>query len=173
MAAPFPVKVVCDLVDLPEDDRDRLLDRANAAINLLGPANRLVNESMWAYPETLAYIQTYAARDRIRPGSFGLAFEEALRLESPVQFIGRRVTKQYDADGPLLQPGHKVIALYGCANRDERKFPDPDAFDVSRQSNMHLAFSAGRHICAGQGLARLEGISTTWRLLNGFSASSC
>lgn len=220
MAAIFPVQVVCDLVGLPNEDRDRLLDRANAAINMFGPANELAAASMWTFPETFSYIQTYATRERIRPGSFGsevyqaaerheiseaeclplmlaylfagmettvnsianaiylfarfpdqwslarrdraavgLAFEEALRFETPVQFFGRRVTRSYDAEGTTLHAGDRVIVMYGSANRDERKFPNPDAFDVSRKSVTHLAFGTGRHSCAGQALARLEGLA--------------
>jgi cytochrome P450 len=84
------------------------------------------------------------------------AFEEGLRLESPVQVFGRRLKQPYVAEGVTLKAGERVLLLYGSANRDERKFARPDEFDVNRGLAPHLAFGTGIHLCAGQGLARLE-----------------
>ena len=56
----------------------------------------------------------------------------------------------------VLPAGSRAIAFYGGANRDERKFPKPNAFDVTRRSADHLAFGWGPHVCVGQHLARLE-----------------
>ena len=60
------------------------------------------------------------------------------------------------ADGAVVPAGTRVGILYGAANRDERHYPNPDAFDVSRANADHLAFGQGVHSCPGQGLARLE-----------------
>jgi cytochrome P450 len=58
--------------------------------------------------------------------------------------------------GIELPAGSRAIAFYGAANRDERKFPKPDVFDVTRSSADHVAFGWGPHVCVGQHLARLE-----------------
>jgi len=57
------------------------------------------------------------------------------------------------------QAGARVVVSYASANRDERHFPDPDQFDIERNPLDHLAFGLGNHTCAGQGLARLEGLA--------------
>jgi cytochrome P450 len=84
------------------------------------------------------------------------AFNEILRWESPVQAFARGVTTDHDMDGVLLPAGSRVLLLYGSANRDERAWTDPERFDLGRDASRHLAFGRGNHVCAGQGLARLE-----------------
>ena len=56
----------------------------------------------------------------------------------------------------LLPAGSRAIVFYGAANRDERKYPDPDRFDVLRRPGDHLGFGAGPHACVGMNLARME-----------------
>jgi cytochrome P450 len=77
-------------------------------------------------------------------------------MESPVQGFSRLLTRDCDMDGILLPEGSRAIAFYGAANRDERKFPDPDRFDVTRNPTEQLAFGSGPHVCVGLHLARLE-----------------
>ncbi|SDS99524.1 cytochrome P450 [Microlunatus soli] len=84
------------------------------------------------------------------------AFNEILRLESPVQWFARGVTTDYEMDGVKLPAGARVLLLFGSANRDERAWSDPDTFDIDRDASRHLAFGRGVHVCAGQGIARLE-----------------
>ncbi|WP_371793713.1 cytochrome P450 (plasmid) [Streptomyces sp. NBC_01471] len=84
------------------------------------------------------------------------AINEALRLESPVQRFTRVLTEDYDVEGYTLPAGSRVVLLYGAANRDERKYPDPDRFDVRRKPSDHLAFGRGEHVCIGMNLARIE-----------------
>ena len=84
------------------------------------------------------------------------AFNEVLRLESPVQVFARVTHKPYTAEGIFLEPGTRVVVLYGSANRDERRYPDPGRFDIHRKNVDHVAFGLGTHSCPGQGLARLE-----------------
>jgi cytochrome P450 len=84
------------------------------------------------------------------------AVNEMLRMESPVQGFSRLLTRDCDMDGILLPEGSRAIAFYGAANRDERKFPDPDRFDVTRNPTEQLAFGSGPHVCVGLHLARLE-----------------
>jgi cytochrome P450 len=84
------------------------------------------------------------------------AINEALRMESPIQRFTRSVTEDYEVEGQVLPAGSRVVLLYGSANRDERKYPDPDRFDVHRKPSDHLAFGRGEHVCVGMNLARIE-----------------
>jgi cytochrome P450 len=84
------------------------------------------------------------------------AFNESLRYDAPVQFVSRVATVDVEVDGTVIPEGSRIVVLIGSANRDERKFPDPDRFDITRASAEHLSFGWGIHICAGQALARLE-----------------
>ena len=84
------------------------------------------------------------------------ALNEILRMESPIQGFSRLATRDYDMAGTMLPAGSRSIAFYGAANRDSRKFPDPDLFDVMRGPTDQLAFGWGPHKCVGQPLARLE-----------------
>ena len=84
------------------------------------------------------------------------AINESLRLETPVPQFTRVLTEDHEIDGVTLGKGSRVALLYGSANRDERKYPDPDRFDITRKPSDHLAFGRGEHICVGMHLARLE-----------------
>ncbi len=85
------------------------------------------------------------------------AFEEALRLQSPVQTFFRTTTRDAELGGATIPEGSKILMLLGAANRDPRKWPDPDRYDISRATAGHVAFGGGVHMCVGQLLARLEG----------------
>ena len=82
--------------------------------------------------------------------------EEFLRHDSPLHLFERTAKEPAEVAGIALQPGDKVAALLGAANRDPSVFADPDRFDASRDPNPHLAFGAGIHFCIGAPLARLE-----------------
>lgn len=82
--------------------------------------------------------------------------EEALRYDAPVQFLFRSATRDVEIAGTVIPQGSIVLPLYASGNRDERKFPDPDRFDVRRNAQGHLAFGLGIHFCLGAPLARLE-----------------
>ncbi len=82
--------------------------------------------------------------------------EEALRFDSPVQQVFRNTTRDVELAGLKLPKGAVVAVLLGSANRDERRFADPDRFDVGRDAGNHLAFGFGEHFCLGSALARLE-----------------
>lgn len=82
--------------------------------------------------------------------------EEMLRFESPVQGILRQATADAKIADTTIPAGHRVLILYGSANRDERQFPDPDRFDLTRNPSDHLGFGYGIHYCLGAPLARLE-----------------
>ena len=82
--------------------------------------------------------------------------EEFLRHDSPLHLFERTAKELASVAGVDLEPGEKVAALLGAANRDPKVFADPDRFDPTRDPNPHLAFGAGIHFCIGAPLARLE-----------------
>ncbi|HZR82192.1 MAG TPA: cytochrome P450 [Candidatus Binatia bacterium] len=84
------------------------------------------------------------------------AVHEALRLESPVRAFTRLAVEDYSVDGTVIPAGDRVLVLYAAANRDERRYPGPDRFDVTRDAKDHLGFGHGVHRCAGSHLAELE-----------------
>jgi cytochrome P450 len=92
------------------------------------------------------------------PGLAKFAFEEALRLESPVQTFFRTTTRDVDVAGTRIPAGEKVLLFLGAANRDPRQWgDDADRYDIRRQASGHVAFGQGIHACVGQAIARLEG----------------
>lgn len=93
---------------------------------------------------------------RADPGLIPQAFNEVVRLETPVRMFGRRVATATTVAGVDLPTGEQVLAMFASANRDERKWERPTEFDVHRNPADHLGFGYGAHGCAGQGLARLE-----------------
>ncbi|MBX7433913.1 cytochrome P450 [Mycobacterium sp. Y57] len=84
------------------------------------------------------------------------AVEEVLRYEPPVHNIARYVTNDVVYQGQTIAAGSALLLMAGSANRDERKFDDPERFDIHRNAN-HLSFGRGTHFCLGASLARLEG----------------
>jgi cytochrome P450 len=93
---------------------------------------------------------------RDNPASIPNAIEEVLRFEAPVQNLKRTVLTETELLGEVLPAGTTILLLNGSANRDERRFSDPDAFDISREPQRNLAFGEGIHHCIGAPLARLE-----------------
>jgi len=83
------------------------------------------------------------------------AIEESLRFNTSAQRFKRTVMRPVELHGQSLKPGDKVVLAYGSANRDWRKFPDPDRYDIDRRTLGHLGFGAGKHFCLGAQLARL------------------
>jgi cytochrome P450 len=94
---------------------------------------------------------------RRQPELIPNAFNEVLRLESPIRVFGRVATTSTSLGGITLPQGARIAVLYGSANRDPLQFPDPDSFTIDRaNAGEHLGFGHGVHSCAGQGLARME-----------------
>ncbi len=96
--------------------------------------------------------------DRLRrePDLIPSAFNEVLRLHTPVQTFARVTARPAVVDGIEIPAGVRVAVMFASANRDERRYPDPDAFDVTRNPTDHLAFGRGVHLCVGLNLARIE-----------------
>ena len=94
---------------------------------------------------------------RERPELIPKAIEEVLRLQSAVQFFpSRSATADIEIGETVIPAGSAVHLLYGAANRDPRRFPEPDKFDIEREDNQHVGWGRGVHSCVGGPLARLE-----------------
>jgi len=85
------------------------------------------------------------------------AIEELLRFEPPAPHIARYVNKDVELHGETVEAGNIMMLLVGAANRDDRRFPDGDTFDIRREQQPHITFGYGVHFCLGAALARLEG----------------
>jgi cytochrome P450 len=97
------------------------------------------------------------ARARDDDAVLARAIEETLRFESPVFGLARTVTCPVTVQDRELEPGDKVLLMFGSANHDPLRFPDPEVYDADRVDRPpHIAFGFGRHRCIGEHLARLE-----------------
>ncbi len=96
------------------------------------------------------------------------AIEELLRFEPPAPHMARYVTQDIDLYGQTVPEGSIMMLLPGAANRDERRFPDGDTFDIHRDQGKPLTFGHGIHLCLGAALARLEGRIALDEVLNRF-----
>ena len=95
-------------------------------------------------------------RLRENPGLARVAFDEAVRWESPVQTFFRTATTDVRVGEHVVPEGHKLLMFLAAANRDPRRWANPDAFDLSRDPSGHVGFGMGIHQCIGQHVARLE-----------------
>jgi cytochrome P450 len=93
------------------------------------------------------------------------AFEEMLRYELPLQFVGRTLLVDAEIAGESMRAGQRVVLVLISANRDEREFVDPERFDVHRRMERHLGLGHGAHVCIGAHVARLEGVVMLRELL--------
>jgi cytochrome P450 len=227
VAARLPLKIICDLMGIPERDHRFVLDRSNVVLGGVDPeyAGADLTETgmllLTAGMELQQYVQDLARHreenpsddltsalvhanvdgERLTPqelGSFfillivagnettrhsisnalhlltanpdvralllsdldGLmpgAVEEVVRLTSPVIFMRRKLTCDFELNGQRYREGDKAVLFYCSANLDEDVFADPYRFDITRNPNPHLGFgAAGPHFCLGAHLARLE-----------------
>jgi len=90
------------------------------------------------------------------PGLCENAVEEILRFDPPSQYQGRTTTCEVEFHGRVIPKGARLAIVNAASGRDERKYPDPDRFDVRRNFDLHLNLGYGQHICLGKSLARLE-----------------
>ena len=219
LSAPYSVKVVMDLLGLPDEGRSLIAPLGERAFNTMGPADSRHADGAVALQQ-LAEV-TYSGVDRLCPGRHGerliqgghsegllaytwpgidttvhalssallefalhpdqwdlvradpalipSAFNEVLRLHTPVQTFARVTAKAVTIGDVELPPDVRVAVMFGSANRDERRYPDPDRFDVTRNPLDHLAFGRGIHLCVGMHLARIEAHSIFASLARGRS----
>jgi cytochrome P450 len=217
LAVPFSVSLVCDLVGLPAEGRERLLPWARLGFDSWGPPGPRAEAAAVGYQRLVDYSNTVSVPEHLEPGRWGAgvydavdrgdlepeaihgvvfaylqagmdttvnaigsalylfaqhpdqwdqvrrdpslipsAINEVLRYHSPIQRYTRVATDDIELGGVTVPADGRVVVLIGSGNRDERRFDDPDRFDVTRNPLDHLAFGRGLHHCAGAGLARLE-----------------
>jgi cytochrome P450 len=118
---------------------------SETTMNLIGSALL----SLLRFPDQLARV-------RADPAVMRNTVEESLRFESPAQFQSRTTLAPIDVRGVTVPPGETLFLCLASANRDERRWRQPDRFDVTRADLQHLAFGYGIHHCLGASLARLE-----------------
>jgi cholest-4-en-3-one 26-monooxygenase len=106
-------------------------------------------EELLAHPDQMRAL---ADDNELMPG----AVEEMLRWVSPIKNMARTATRDIVLEGSAIREGQELLLLYPSANRDETVFDNPDAFDITRSPNPHMAFGFGAHFCLGNQLARLE-----------------
>ena len=139
--------------DGPMAPRDAV---ANATLLLIAGHDSTVNTiahcvlTVLRNPGTLELLR---GRPELIPG----AIEEVLRLESAVQFFpSRSALADIEIAGTVIPKGSAVFLMYGAANRDPSRFPNPNKFDPERRDNEHFGWGSGIHTCFGGPLARLE-----------------
>jgi cytochrome P450 len=147
---------------------DQIFDAADAGQITLEQAPMLVRSFLSAGVDTtingIANLLLTLARNpeeyaklHANPSLARQTFEESLRFESVVQTIFRTTSKETEIAGVTIPADKKVLVLMGAANRDPRKWVDPNRFNVDRNPVGHLVFGTGVHGCVGQVIARMEG----------------
>lgn len=96
----------------------------------------------------------------------GRVVDETLRFEPTGPHVARYTLRDYEAHGRTVPAGSAVLLMFGAANRDPRRYTNPDAFDINGDNISHLTFGKGLHYCLGANLARLEGTIALDELLN-------
>ncbi|MBL7491972.1 cytochrome P450 [Frankia sp. AgB1.9] len=146
--------------EVKDGDTTRRLTKAEAAT--------LTNEMVSAGTETVARLLGWAclllaahpdqrAALVADPKLLASAVEETLRFEAPSPVQGRTVMADVELYGTKVPAGSRILLLTASAGRDERKYDDPDSYDIHRRFDSHVSFGHGVHFCLGASLARLEG----------------
>jgi len=130
---------------------------------LLGICHLMMLGGLDTVTATLDCMIAYLARhpDQRRrlvedPSLIPAAIEELLRHQTPVMVVPRIIAQPITLRGVDLEPGDLVMLVLGAANGDEAEFAEPHEVDFTRDTNRHLAFGGGHHLCLGAHLARLE-----------------
>lgn len=144
---------ILDLVDRGELDADLapfvIRDYINPSLDTTISAT---GELVWQ----LAQNPDEWQKLRANPELCRNAVNEAVRLGTPIRSFTRTTTTDVDIAGVTIPKGSRVMVLFASANRDERVFPNPDQFDVTRNPKDHVGFGSGIHMCVGMHLAQLE-----------------
>ncbi len=93
---------------------------------------------------------------KAEPSLCKAAFEESLRWDSPSRMAGRITMRDIEIEDYVIPSGTRCGLMFAAANRDPRRWPEPDRFDVRRPNTGHLGFGFGVHACVGRVLALLE-----------------
>ena len=112
----------------------------------------LITNSVYALSRTRDQRAALAGnRELMQP-----AVEELLRFDAPIQWLTRVTTAEVHLHETTIPAGARVVLIFASANRDERRWPEPDRLDFARPALRNLAFGDGIHFCVGAPLARLE-----------------
>jgi cytochrome P450 len=145
--------------------RDEVLVMSNL---LAGAGNETTNRLIGWLGKVLADHPDQRRRIRENRALIPKTVEETLRFEPTGMSVARYIAKDSEYNGVRLKAGSSLCILVGAANRDFRKFDNPDAFDISRELIPHLTFGTGLHICLGNALARVEARVALDEILNRF-----
>jgi cytochrome P450 len=153
---------------VPRDDLLTFLVEAHAAGQLT--ADEIVGSSILLFmagitttsgllSNSLLHLERFPdQRELVRrePVRIPAAIEELLRYDAPIQALTRTTTRDVESHGTVMPAGARICLVWASANRDERRWPEPDTLDFSREPQRHVAFGEGIHHCLGAPLARLE-----------------
>jgi unspecific monooxygenase len=153
--------LVSDLVAARDGDARLTDDEVVASAVLLLNAGHEASVNVFGN----GLVSMLRAGVRPTPEQLGTCVEEMLRHDSALQLFERTATVPVEVGDVTVQPGQKIAALLGAANRDPAVFDAPDAFRPDRDPNPHLAFGAGLHFCVGAPLARMELVESLGLLL--------
>ena len=141
------------------DPRSETFEQKNAQdllFNYVGPSLdttiSAIASAIWLFHANPEQWEILRAEPELMPR----AIEEILRIEPPVQHFTRYVTQDHEVDGITLPKGARTVIMFASANRDERKWGNPEVFDIRRDAREQLAFGAGPHMCMGMHLAKFE-----------------
>jgi cytochrome P450 len=151
--------LVSKLVMWEDEDGNRLTEREFDTMFLLlvVAGNETTRQSIAHGMQVLMENPEVMGRLRDEPGLMPAATEEIMRWASPVIHFRRTATTDVELHGVRMREGDKVVVWLISANYDERQFPDPLTFDVTRKPNNHVTFGrGGPHFCLGAHLAKLE-----------------
>ncbi|MBW3573831.1 MAG: cytochrome P450 [Actinobacteria bacterium] len=155
---------------LAEDDGDQLSEAELLSTAILLFAAGFETTTNLIGNGLLALLRNPDQLQRLRDdrGLLAPGVDELLRYDSPVQVNGRIAGEAIEIDGHTFPGGSTVLVLQGAANRDPRRFSDPDRLDVGRSEGASMSFGSGIHFCLGAALARVEGQVVFGRLLERF-----
>ena len=125
--------------------RDYIAPSLDTTISAIGYAIKLFAQ----YPDQWTKLR--ADRSLIKN-----AIEEIVRLNTPIRAFTRFIAEDVEVDGVHLKKNTRVLMVFGAANRDPKRFPNPNEFDIERNARGHVGFGHGVHACLGMHLARLE-----------------
>jgi cytochrome P450 len=151
----------------PDGSVPPLLEVVRPATFLFGAGQETVTKLLSSALRVLGDQPELQDRLRADRSLIGPFIEEALRFESPTKVDFRLARKTTTLGGVTITAGTVLMLCLGAANRDPRKFMEPDQFQLERKNvREHIAFGRGSHTCAGAPLARVEGRVTINRLLD-------
>jgi cytochrome P450 len=155
--------LMTELLQAEFDDADGTRRRLNREevltyVNMLAAAGNETTTRLIGWTGKVLAEHPDQRRDLVEDRSLvPNAIEELLRYEPPSPIQARYVTEDVEHHGQVVPAGSVLVLLNASANRDERRFTDPDRFDIHRKVDQHLSFGYGIHFCLGAALARLEG----------------